>query len=504
LAEQDVLQGKVQELEIYINGRHDRWSALNAELAAHKDALHRMENALLDMDKTVRARDAVIAHHDEEKRQLAASMRELERQCSELAGRRKEREEAYDELQKKLAAHVAQAEQLKIEYASRTKETELAGKNALDTQHRIESLEGGIKRRDTDIDALKAEVEQAKLAARELTSAKTALGNRVDDLEKGLAEREQQLQALRDDLRMSRDQQRLDHEHLSERTAQLASTQEALEQKSRLAERLSKEQDAAQKESVRIRAELDTLSAHAVELGRLRGEALAETDQVKLALAAQQELVAKLETELRAKRVAADMLERSVSRITDLGASLAALDQHMNGSGDGKRHVEQAAPHPGDFAAPHSGDFAATLAADDRLQAAAPASTDRVDELLPMDLLLDDEPNRNVVDIGERTEIEASRKLVVTIHGQSFDYPISKKHMTIGRSHSNDIRIASHFVSRVHATVSTNGAATIIEDAGSRNGVLVNSERVRRRVLHDGDVVTVGDDSSLRFVDATR
>jgi len=119
-----------------------------------------------------------------------------------------------------------------------------------------------------------------------------------------------------------------------------------------------------------------------------------------------------------------------------------------------------------------------------------------------MGLPLDDEPNGNVVDIGERTDIEAGRKLVVTIFGQSFDYPILKKHMTIGRSQGNDIRIASHFVSRVHATVSTNGAATIIEDAGSKNGVLVNSERVQRRVLHHGDVVTVGDDSSLRFVDA--
>ena len=74
--------------------------------------------------------------------------------------------------------------------------------------------------------------------------------------------------------------------------------------------------------------------------------------------------------------------------------------------------------------------------------------------------------------------------------------------MTIGRGHESDIRIASHFVSRVHAKISTKGAATIIEDAGSKNGILVNSERVKRRVLHHGDIVSIGGELNLKFVDA--
>ena len=69
--------------------------------------------------------------------------------------------------------------------------------------------------------------------------------------------------------------------------------------------------------------------------------------------------------------------------------------------------------------------------------------------------------------------------------------------MTIGRGHSSDIRIASHYVSRVHAKIRTNGIATIIEDAGSKNGLLVNSERVQRRVLHHGDVVSLGGELNL-------
>ena len=87
------------------------------------------------------------------------------------------------------------------------------------------------------------------------------------------------------------------------------------------------------------------------------------------------------------------------------------------------------------------------------------------------------------------------------VGGRDVDYPLLKREMTIGRGHGSDIRIASHFISRVHAKVSTNGIATVIEDAGSKNGVLVNSERVLRRVLRDGDIVSLGGELNLRFVD---
>jgi predicted nucleic acid-binding Zn-ribbon protein len=448
------------------------------------------------MEKTVKARDAAIARHDEEKRQLAARILDLERQCAELTGRRKEREEAYDELQKKVAAHFAETEQLKAEYANRLKEAEHAANHAVDRQRHIESLERGIKRRDESIEALSTELEQSKGSVAELTTGQTKLGKRVEELEKGLTDRSQQVQVLREDLRMSHDQLRLAQQQLSDRTAQLASTQEALDQKSRHIERLTDDFHAAQKDAVQARNELGALDAHAIELGRLRSEAVAEVESLKNELSAQQDLVASLETELRAKQATADLLERSVDRITDLGASLAALDEQMSGGGgDDGLGIEKSSLH--------LADFVATLAADDRLAAAAPEANEAGEELLSMDLLLDDDRDQNVVDIGERTQAEAGRKLVVTIDGEAFDFPLVKRHMTIGRGHGSDIRIASHFVSRVHAKISTSGVATVIEDAGSKNGLIVNSERVRSRVLRDGDVVSLGDDLNLRFVDAT-
>ena len=484
LAEQRRLQAELQDLQIYINGRHDRWSALNAELDTRKDAL-------ADMEQTVKARDAAIALHDGEKQALSTRILDLERTCSEMAGRRKEREAAFDELQKKLSAHYEQTEQLKSEYAARARETEQAAKKAVDNQHHVDSLERGMKRRDETIESLTAELGQTKGAVGELTALRDKLSKRADELEKGVAERSQQVQGFRDDLRMSHDQLHAVQQQLSDRTLQLASAQEALDQKSRHAERLSNDLDAAQRDAAAVRAELETLAKHAAELGQVRGAAAAEAEQLKSKLAAQQDQIGKLEIDLRAKQATADMLERSVDRITDIGASLAALDKEMRADND--------EPHEDKSSVLHLADFVATIGTDERAPAAQAA------ELLPMDLLLDGpERHDNVIDIGERTGVDTAdgtRKLVVTVDGADYDYPLVKNLVTIGRGHNSDIRFASHFVSRVHAKVVTHGIATFIEDVGSKNGILVNSEPVNRRMLRDGDVVTLAADLNLRFVD---
>jgi chromosome segregation ATPase len=489
LVEQERLRAQLQDLETYINGRHDRWSELNAEIADCK-------NALIGMDKAVKVRDATIARHDEEKKHLAARILDLERQCSELTGRRKEREAAYDELQQKLATHFAQTEQLKGEYAVRAKETDQANKKLIDSQRHIESLERGIKRRDETLESLAAELEKNKQAVGELTSSRDKLAKRADEMEKGLTERSQQMQALRDDLRMSHEQLHAAQQQSSDRAAELAAAQDLADQKSRHLERLNAELDAAVRDGAALRAELDTLAVHAAELGSLRAAAVAEVEQLKLELAAQQEVIGSLETELRAKQATADLLERNVGRITDLGASLAALDRQMTGADDDDDDDDE---RQQDQSALFSIDFASTVATDDR----APPKPDSAD-LLPMDMLLEgSESYADIVDIGEQTDAAAARKLVITIGGEAIQYPIVKSSMTIGRGHENDIRIPSQFVSRLHARLSTNGIATVIEDAGSKNGILVNSERVTRRVLRDGDVVNLGPDFNLRFVDAT-
>ena len=71
-------------------------------------------------------------------------------------------------------------------------------------------------------------------------------------------------------------------------------------------------------------------------------------------------------------------------------------------------------------------------------------------------------------------------------------HPLDKKVMTIGRSRSNDIPVVSEKVSRVHARIIQTGSRLIIEDMGSKNGLLVNSKPKRYQALKHGDTFTIG------------
>jgi predicted RNase H-like nuclease (RuvC/YqgF family) len=80
-------------------------------------------------------------------------------------------------------------------------------------------------------------------------------------------------------------------------------------------------------------------------------------------------------------------------------------------------------------------------------------------------------------------------------------FVLTKKTVTVGRGPQCDLQIVTHFVSREHARLTLSGDATLIEDLGSRNGVFVNSVRVDRRQLQQGDLVTIGE-TQFRFVES--
>jgi ABC transport system ATP-binding/permease protein len=63
---------------------------------------------------------------------------------------------------------------------------------------------------------------------------------------------------------------------------------------------------------------------------------------------------------------------------------------------------------------------------------------------------------------------------------------------TIGRAADNDIVVSDLLASRRHATLVPTAQGTEIQDAHSINGTFVNGSPVDRALLHDGDVVTIG------------
>ena len=85
-----------------------------------------------------------------------------------------------------------------------------------------------------------------------------------------------------------------------------------------------------------------------------------------------------------------------------------------------------------------------------------------------------------------------TRLLVGENEGQELRFPLFKDRLTIGRTAHNDIQLDTQFISRQHAVIVTENGITKIVDWGSKNGILVNEERVSEQVLENGDIVTIG------------
>ncbi|MGI9201685.1 MAG: FHA domain-containing protein [Woeseiaceae bacterium] len=97
--------------------------------------------------------------------------------------------------------------------------------------------------------------------------------------------------------------------------------------------------------------------------------------------------------------------------------------------------------------------------------------------------------------IDDRSYIErerVTRLLIGKIDGQELRFPLFKDRLTMGRTRQNDIQLKSEHISRRHAVVVIEGDVTRVIDWGSKNGVFVNSKKVKEHFLKNGDLVGVG------------
>ena len=84
-------------------------------------------------------------------------------------------------------------------------------------------------------------------------------------------------------------------------------------------------------------------------------------------------------------------------------------------------------------------------------------------------------------------------RLIVSIDGAVVkELALTKARTTLGRRPYNDIVFDNLAVSGEHAVLMVEGQDVSIEDLGSTNGTRVNGETVRRRILQDADVITIG------------
>jgi pSer/pThr/pTyr-binding forkhead associated (FHA) protein len=95
-------------------------------------------------------------------------------------------------------------------------------------------------------------------------------------------------------------------------------------------------------------------------------------------------------------------------------------------------------------------------------------------------------------------DAEPTRMLVRTQGDTGIVHMLTRR-TTLGRTPDNDIRVDEDFISRHHAVLLLSGATTIVEDLNSTNGTYVNAERINRRALKEGDLVTLGK-TEFRFI----
>jgi type II secretory pathway predicted ATPase ExeA len=77
---------------------------------------------------------------------------------------------------------------------------------------------------------------------------------------------------------------------------------------------------------------------------------------------------------------------------------------------------------------------------------------------------------------------------------------LDRPRLIIGRDQMAELRVEDDFVSRQHALILRKGNSTLIVDLNSRNGTYVNRERVKRQVLVNNDIISLGD-HRIKFAD---
>jgi sigma-B regulation protein RsbU (phosphoserine phosphatase) len=89
---------------------------------------------------------------------------------------------------------------------------------------------------------------------------------------------------------------------------------------------------------------------------------------------------------------------------------------------------------------------------------------------------------------------------VLTADGESRTLRLTNERVIIGRSREADVYLPDQWLSRRHAEIQRRADGYYIVDLGSKNGTLLNDQRVEQQRLAAGDVIALGD-HRLTFVD---
>jgi diguanylate cyclase (GGDEF)-like protein len=114
-----------------------------------------------------------------------------------------------------------------------------------------------------------------------------------------------------------------------------------------------------------------------------------------------------------------------------------------------------------------------------------------------------DDPETLPADVGQRVWMppDSPRAGLMVIQGRAQGrlYALVADETVLGRAGDAGIVLDDSGVSRRHARIERRLDEFVIHDLDSRNGVFVNADRVKERILRDGDRVQLGTGTVLKF-----
>jgi len=101
------------------------------------------------------------------------------------------------------------------------------------------------------------------------------------------------------------------------------------------------------------------------------------------------------------------------------------------------------------------------------------------------------------IDVNQATSLNRPRPVATLVIKQGpqigIIFPVTANRVVMGREEGNQIVIHDAEVSRRHCELTWNGAAYILQDVGSTNGVFVNGVQLTAPIsLRSGDTIGVG------------
>jgi chromosome segregation ATPase len=521
LGEVDRLKGQVSRKDKLLKKRARTIKSLKSDVSERDDVHAALEQQLTELNQQLTAQQLTdegnVSALEETRRELGAMHSELESAQNEIASLRSEVSER-DETHTSLERQQAELEQRLDRYAGALEENELE----------LEKTRSTLEAAEQRIAALRSENGQQDEAHELLEKRHAELQQQLTDTAAALEKKEYELEKLHSRLISVRDQSAAELDltkqtstsAVKEAKAQLARAEKYadtlrfkfqdftesesrwLKERDRLNETvdqisesnwlLSEKLEAAGASIIELQAAIrqqhdddqQEISALRVELGKAQDAVTtAEELNTQLAsdLAESHGSKAELERMLRQNDGAAQ------DRIAELEGQIGELTQTIE---DLERKLGT------------RGNTISVLLGELAKKSEQIESIGKIENVIHeidnrMSERFDDQDqsksiNRDAAqDASDRDRI--TRVLIGKIGDQELRFPLFKNRLTIGRSDSNDIQLKTTYVSRSHAVILTEGDTTRVIDSGSKNGVFVNSEKVKERLLSNGDVVAIGD-----------